>query len=262
MIVTTQDAAVQQEAARLFRALHVAGDPLVLFNAWDAGSARAVAEAGAKAIATGSWSVAAANGFADGENLSLPFVLDNLRRIVGSVALPVTIDLESGYGGTPAAVGAAVAAALEAGAIGCNLEDSFPADGSLRAIVDQVARLAAARKAAEDAGIAMYLNGRTDVFFQAPAEVHDMAMVDAALERARAYADAGASGLFVPGVVAENLIARIAAASPLPVNIMAMPGVPGRKRLAELGVARISHGPGPYRGAMQWRTEAAKVAMA
>jgi len=108
----------------------------------------------------------------------------------------------------------------------------------------------------------MYLNARTDVFFQKPAAAHDMAMVDAALERARAYADAGASGLFVPGVVAEGLIARIAEASPLPVNVMAMPGVPDRKRLAELGVARISHGPGPYRGAMQWLTEAAKAAMA
>ena len=252
----------QQQAARLFQALHVAGTPLVLFNAWDAGSARAVADAGAKAIATGSWSVAAANGFADGENLSLEFAMENLRRIVGSVALPVTIDLESGYGESPAAVGETVAAALDAGAIGCNLEDSFPADGSLRDIPDQVARLAAARKAADDAGIAMYLNGRTDVFFQKPAAAHDMAMVDTALERARAYADAGASGLFVPGVVAEALIARIAEASPLPVNIMAMPGVPGRKRLAELGVARISHGPGPYRGAMQWLTEAAQAAMA
>lgn len=259
--MSLQGAAVQQEAARRFRALHVPGDPLVLFNAWDAGSARAVADAGAKAIATGSWSVAAANGFADGENLSLPFALDNLRRIVGSVALPVTIDLESGYGETSEAVGATVAAALEAGAIGCNLEDSFPADGSLRDSAGQVVRLAAARKAADDAGIAMYLNARTDVFFQKPVDAHDTAMVDVALERARAYADAGASGLFVPGVLAEALIARIAEASPLPVNIMAMPGVPNRKRLAELGVARISHGPGPYRGAMQWLTEAAKAAM-
>ena len=159
-------------------------------------------------------------------------------------------------------MGATVAAALDAGAIGCNLEDSFPADGSLRDVADQVARLVAARRAADAAGVAMYLNARSDVFFQKPAAAHDMAMVDAALERARAYSDAGASGLFVPGVVAEALIARIAEASPLPVNIMAMPGVPDRKRLAELGVARISHGPGPYRGAMQWLTEAAKAAMA
>jgi 2-methylisocitrate lyase-like PEP mutase family enzyme len=253
---------MQNERARLFHSLHVRGQPLVLFNAWDAGSARAVADAGAQAIATGSWSVAAANGFADGEQLSFAFALENLRRIVKAAALPVTIDLESGYGETPAAVAATVAAALAAGAVGCNLEDSFPVDGSLRDIAGQVARLAAARRAADDAGIAMYINARTDVFFQTPAAAHDAAMVEAALERARAYAEAGASGLFVPGVVAEALIARIAEASPLPVNVMAMPGVPARRRLAELGVARISHGPGPYRGAMQWLTEAAKAAMA
>jgi methylisocitrate lyase len=260
--VGTQHGTTQESSARLFQSLHVRGQPLVLFNAWDAGSARAVADAGAKAIATGSWSVAAANGFADGEHLPLALAMENLRRIVKAVALPVTIDLESGYGETPAAVAATIAAALAAGAVGCNLEDSFPADGSLRDVAGQVARLAAARRAADDAGIAFFINARTDVFFQAPAATHDVAMVDATLDRARAYAEAGASGLFVPGVVAEDLIARIAEASPLPVNIMAMPGVPDRKRLAELGVARISHGPGPYRGAMRWLTEAAKAAMA
>src|SRR5690242_15489167 len=117
----------QNEKARLFHSLHVRGQPLVLFNAWDAGSARAVAEAGARAIATGSWSVAAANGFADGEKLPFALALDNLRRIVGAVALPVTIDLESGYGDAPEAVAATIAAALEAGAVGCNVEDSYPA---------------------------------------------------------------------------------------------------------------------------------------
>jgi methylisocitrate lyase len=181
---------------------------------------------------------------------------------VGAVpTLPVTIDLESGYGDAPDAVAATVAAAIEAGAIGCNLEDSFPADGSLRASSDQAARLAAARRAADAAGPAFFINARTDVFFQKPAAAHDAAMAEAALERARAFADAGASGLFVPGVVSEALIARIAEASPLPVNVMAMPGMPGRARLGELGVARISHGPGPYRGAMQWLTDAAKAAM-
>lgn len=253
----------QVEKANAFRALHVPGTPLVLFNAWDAGSARAVADAGALAIATGSWSVAAANGFADGEHLPLAFALDNLRRIAAAVpALPVTIDLESGYGDPPANVAATVAAAIAAGAIGCNLEDSFPADGSLRDIAVHAARIAAARDAADAAGLPFFINARTDVFFQKPAAAHDVAMAETALERARAFADAGASGLFVPGVVAEALIARIAEASPLPVNVMAMPGAPSRARLAGLGVARISHGPGPYRGAMQWLTEAAKAAMA
>ena len=253
---------VRQGKAALFASLHVAGAPLVLFNAWDAGSARAVAEAGAKAIATGSWSVAAANGFGDGERLPLALAIDNLRRMVAAVDLPVTVDLESGYGEAPDAVAATVTAALEAGAVGCNLEDSVPADGSLRTIADQAARLAAVSAVAERAGVALFVNARTDVFFQAPADAHDMAMVDAALERARAYADAGASGLFVPGVVAEDLIARLVEASPLPVNVMVMPATPPRARLAELGVARISHGPGPYLGAMQWLAQAARDAMA
>jgi methylisocitrate lyase len=255
-------APTQPGKADAFGALHMPGRPLVLYNAGVAGSARGVADAGALAIATGSWSVAAANGVADGEQLPLAFALDNLRRIVASVPrLPVTIDLESGYGDPPDTVAATVAAAIEAGAVGCNLEDSFPADGSLRASMDQAARLAAARRAADAAGPAFFINARTDVFFQKPAAAHDAAMAEAALERARAFADAGASGLFVPGVVSEALIARIAEASPLPVNVMAMPGVPGRARLCELGVARISHGPGPYRGAMQWLTDAAKAAM-
>jgi methylisocitrate lyase len=92
------DVTTQNDKARLFHSLHVRGQPLVLFNAWDAGSARAVAEAGAGAVATGSWSVAAANGFADGERMPFPFALDNLRRIIAAVTQPVTIDLESGYG--------------------------------------------------------------------------------------------------------------------------------------------------------------------
>lgn len=260
--MSLQDRAPQDEIARAFHALHVPGDPLVLFNAWDAGSARAVAGAGATAVATGSWSVAAANGFDDGEQLPLSLAMDNLRRIVAAVALPVTVDLESGYGDAPDAVAATVTSALAAGAVGCNLEDSFPADGSLRDIAAQVARLAAARRAADAARIAFFINARTDVFFQKPAAEHDSAMVDEALQRARAYADAGASGLFVPGLVDEGLVVRLVEAAPLPVNIMAMPGVPSRARLAALGVARISHGPGPYRGAMQWLADAARAAMA
>jgi methylisocitrate lyase len=252
----------QNDKARLFHSLHAKGQPLVLCNAWDAGSARVVADTGAAAIATGSWSVAGANGFEDGERMPFPLALDNLRRIVGAVAQPVTIDLESGYGEAPDEVAATVAAALRAGAVGCNLEDSFPANGRLRDTAGQVERLAAARAAANEARVAMFINARTDVFFQKPAAAHDMAMVEDALQRARAYADAGASGLFVPGVVAEPLIARLAEASPLPLNVMVMPGVPGRARLAEQGVARISHGPRPRRGAMQWLAEAARAAMA
>ena len=113
----------QNNRANAFHRLHIKGDPIVLFNIWDAGTAQAVAKAGAKAIATGSWSVAAAQGFKDGQALPLELALDNLTRIVASVTLPVTIDLEAGYGDAPEIVADAVARAIAAGAIGFNLED-------------------------------------------------------------------------------------------------------------------------------------------
>jgi 2-methylisocitrate lyase-like PEP mutase family enzyme len=156
----------QTRKAEEFKALHIPGKPLVLFNIWDAGSAKAVAAAGAKAIATGSWSVANANGFADGERISLALAIDILRRIVGATDLPVTVDLESGYGDTAELVGETVLLAIDAGAVGCNLEDSFPANGTLRKAADQVDRIRRARHVADATNIRFFINARTDVFFQ------------------------------------------------------------------------------------------------
>jgi methylisocitrate lyase len=248
------------QKAEQFRALHISGKPLVLFNIWDAGSAKAVAAAGAKAIATGSWSVANANGFEDGERVALGLVMDNLRRIVGVTDLPVTIDLESGYGDAAKAVAETIRLAIGAGAVGCNLEDSFPANGKLRQTVDQAERIRAARQSADAANLRFFINARTDVFFQRPPEHHDQAMVIEALERARAYAQAGADGLFAPGLVDVNLIGRLAEASPLPLNIMVSKATPPLPALAEHRVARVSHGPGPYLLAMKALEEAARVA--
>lgn len=174
----------QIRKADLFRGLHVPGAPLVLFNVWDAGSAKAVAGAGAKAIATSSWSVAAANGFADGENVPLTLAIANLGRIVAATDLPITVDLESGYGVTPEEVGGNIALAIETGAIGCNLEDSFPANGTLRKVDDQCARIRHARQVADAAGIAFFLNARTDVFFQKPTGRDKEEMLLEAIERA------------------------------------------------------------------------------
>ena len=168
----------QKSKAKSFRSLHMPGTPLILFNAWDAGSAKAVSAGGAKAIATGSWSVAKANGFDDGEDLPLDLAIANLARIVKATDLPVTIDLESGYGKTPKDVAKTVRRSIVAGAIGCNLEDSHPSSGKLRAVADQAKRIAAARKAADAIGVSYFINGRTDVFFQKPAKDHDAAMVD------------------------------------------------------------------------------------
>jgi 2-methylisocitrate lyase-like PEP mutase family enzyme len=252
----------QKRKAEQFRALHIPGKPLVLFNIWDAGSAKAVATGGAKAIATGSWSVANANGFADGERISLALAIDNLRRIVGATDLPVTIDLESGYGDTSEVVGETIGLAIDAGAIGCNLEDSFPANGKLREAVDQGDRIRRARQTADTADIRFFINARTDIFFQRPPEQHDHAMVVEAIERARAYAEAGADGLFAPGLADITLIARLAEVSPLPLNIMVGDATPPVRALAERGVARVSHGPRPYLMAMKALEEAARAASA
>jgi 2-methylisocitrate lyase-like PEP mutase family enzyme len=243
----------QHEKAEHFHALHAPGKPLVLFNIWDAGSAKAVAAAGAQAIATGSWSVANANGYADGEHTPLEVAIENLSRIVGAVDLPVTIDLESGYD----KIAQTITQSIQAGAVGCNLEDSFPENGHLREIAAQVKRLEAARNAADQASLAYFINARTDVFLEPSNRTHDAAMIDETLERAQAYAAAGANGLFVPGLTDETLIAQLVAASPLPVNIMVGDNTPSLTRLAQLGVARVSHGPRPYLLAMKALEEAA-----
>jgi 2-methylisocitrate lyase-like PEP mutase family enzyme len=252
----------QTRKAEQFRALHIPGKPLVLFNIWDAGGARAVARGGAKAIATGSWSVAHANGFADGERIPLALAVDNLRRIVGATDLPVTIDLESGYGDTSGVVAKTIGLAIDAGAVGCNLEDSFPANGKLRETVEQTDRIRRARQTSDAANVRFFINARTDIFFQRPPEEHDDAMVVEAVDRAYAYAGAGADGLFAPGLADITLIARLAEVSPLPLNIMVGDATPPLRALAEHGVARVSHGPRPYLMAMKALEEAARSASA
>jgi 2-methylisocitrate lyase-like PEP mutase family enzyme len=246
--------------AEQFRAMHVRGQPLVLFNIWDAGSARAVEGAGARALATGSWAVATAQGYNDGEGLSLDLAIANLARIVRVTQLPVTIDLESGYGDAPESVGRAVEQSIAAGAIGCNLEDSQPAGRALRAIPEQVERFKQARKAADRAQApAYFINARTDVFMNAPGPTHNDAMLAQVLERAKAYADAGANGLFAPGLVDAALIGRLAERSPLPLNVMVADGTPPLRELASLGVARVSHGGRPYAFAMKALQDAARA---
>lgn len=246
------------DAISAFKALHVPGDPLLLFNIWDAGSAKAVAAAGAKAIATGSYGVAEAQGFKDGEAFGLDDALVNLQRILGVTDLPISLDMESGYGASAEAVGRSVAAAHAAGAAGINLEDRLPGIAALTPVAEQCARIAAA------AASGLFVNARCDVFRGQPAESH-ATLIAAALERASAYADAGASGLFAPFTTNRAAIAAICEASPLPVNIIWTPaaagGFTGSAELAELGVARISHGHRPWAAAMEWLASAAKAAL-
>ncbi len=245
----------QTDKYRAFAALHVPGDPLILYNVWDAGSARTVAGASAKAIATGSASVAAAQGFTDAEGLPIGLALANAAAIVAAVDLPVTVDFEGAYAVEPDGVAANMKRLAATGAIGCNFEDQVVGGEGLHAIDAQAARIAAARSAV---GADFFINARTDIFLKAKAETHDAAKVEAALERARAYADAGASGLFAPGLADLELLARLCAASPLPVNFMAWPGTPPAAQIAATGVARISHGPFPHKLAMKALGDAAR----
>jgi 2-methylisocitrate lyase-like PEP mutase family enzyme len=236
-----------------FAALHVPGSPVILYNVWDPGSAKVVAEAGARAIATGSASVAQAHGYEDAESLPLALALANAGRVAAAVDLPVTIDFEGAYAVAQGDVAANMAKLAATGAIGCNFEDQIVGGEGLHPIPVQAARIAAARAAI---GAGFFINARTDIFLKS--RDHDAAKVDAALERAAAYAEAGASGFFAPGLADLKLLEKLCAASPLPVNFMAWPGTPPAAEIAATGIARISHGPFPWKLAMQALAEAAR----
>lgn len=250
----------QRARADLFRDLHVKGNPLMLFNIWDAGSAKTIEDAGAKAIATGSWSVAAANGFDDGQKLPFDLALANLERIVGSVEAPVTLDLEGGYATDNTELNENIKKVIAAGAVGINFEDRIVGGEGLYTVEDQCDRIEAIREAVEEASIPLFINARTDVFLKTYPAQHDEAQLDEAIRRAAAYARAGASGLFAPGLRDAAFIKQLCALSPLPVNIMVLPDTPPPGELAKLGVARISYGPGPYRRMTEALKEAGRKA--
>ena len=250
----------QKDKADAFRNLHVKGSPVILFNIWDAGSARTIEQAGAKAIATGSWAVAAANGFEDGEKIPYELALKNLERIVATVALPVTLDLEGGYSTDLSELKENIRKVIAAGAVGINFEDQIVGGDGLYAIEDQSARIEAVREASEEASIPLFINARTDVFLKTYPREHDEVDLEEAVERAKAYAEAGASGLFAPGLRDQEFIKELCERSPIPVNIMVLPDTPPPKVLAQQGVARISYGAGPYRQITEALKEAAQKA--
>jgi 2-methylisocitrate lyase-like PEP mutase family enzyme len=239
-----------------FAALHVPGDPVILYNVWDVGSAHSVAAAGAKAIATGSHPVADANGWPDGQRVPLDFALANAKRIVESVELPVTIDFEGAYSTVPEE-GAANAALLKStGAVGCNFEDQVIGGEGLHPLDLQVKRIAAIRNAL---GNDFYINARTDLFLKT--NTYDDSLIDEVIERGKAFADAGASGFFVPRLSDARQIVRVVEEVPLPLNVIAFPGSPPKSEWANAGVARISHGPFPHRELMAKLTEMAREAI-
>jgi 2-methylisocitrate lyase-like PEP mutase family enzyme len=218
---------------QIFRGLHQDG-LLILANAWDAGSARLIESLGARAIATTSCGVAWSHGYADGDFLPVPLLVATVAGIARAVKVPITADVEGGYSSEAAAVAETVAKVIDAGAVGINIEDGAGTPDLL------CAKIEAARRAASRTGVALFVNARTDVYLRAlaPAERR----VAETLARAERYRSAGADGIFVPGVMDAAEIRSITSGTPLPLNVMALPGLPAGPALAALGVRRLSSG--------------------
>jgi len=215
-----------------FRELHQSG-LLILPNAWDAGSARLMQEAGAKAVATTSAGLAWANGWPDGDALPQDVLLTAVRAIARVISVPLTVDAEGGYSDDPATAAENVLKIAEAGAVGINLEDGAAS------VELTCAKLANIRKRLATAGVDLFINLRTDVYLRqlAPEEKR----LEETLRRAALYRDAGADGLFVPLATSEADIKALAA-QPLPLNLMAVPALPAAEELKSLGARRLSAG--------------------
>lgn len=234
-----------------FVKLHDRSRLLILPNAWDAASARVVAYAGAAAVVTSSSAVATSLGFPDGNRLPRADAIDAVRRIAGSVTVPVSADLEEGFGETPEAVAETVVMAARAGAVGMNLEDAVkPVDWFL-------SRLRAARAALSSAGLPFFINARIDTFLRGQADP-----LSDAIARARHYAEAGADGIFVPAAVKPEDIRALSGATDKPLNLLLWPGLPPTAELPGLGVARLSAGGGLQRAALGATERAARAFLA
>jgi 2-methylisocitrate lyase-like PEP mutase family enzyme len=232
----------QEDRARLFRSFHSAETPLLLANAWDPASARLVEQAGARAVATTSAGVAWGLGAADGNRVDVEQVIALTARIVAAVHVPVSVDLESGFGADAAAVGETVRRVIAAGAVGVNIEDAHTEPVSpLRPAGEQAARIAAVCGAGEAAGVPLFVNARIDTYLLGVGD--EAGRLRETLDRARVYLDAGADGIFVPGVTDPVVVAALAEGiDGAPLNILTGPGAPAVAELAKAGAARISLG--------------------
>jgi len=244
----------QTTKAKTFADLHAGPAILVLPNAWDAASAAVMADAGAKAVATSSAAVAWAHGYPDGDLLPLPNLIATISAVVRVVSLPVTADIEGGYTDDLAQLAETIRAVIGAGAVGVNLEDGSR-DPDLHA-----RKIEAARKAAEGAGVALFINARTDTYLRRLFE-GDAAEAETR-RRAALYRKAGADGVFVPGPTEEALIGRLAAGIDGPMNIMLTGGTPPAARLQALGVRRLSSGARPFSGAYAYLANSVKSYLA
>jgi 2-methylisocitrate lyase-like PEP mutase family enzyme len=250
----------QARKAEVLRKLHGSPRILVLANAWDVASARIIEEAGFPAIATTSAGIAASLGYPDGQKITREEMLDVVGRIARAVHVPVTADLEAGYGSAIEDMTETAKAMVNAGAVGMNLEDVTGSDES--SLVDvplQVEKIRAIRKVGELLGVPLVLNARTDIYLMpiGPAETR----FERTVERLRAYHEAGADCLFVPGLRDEETIAKLVQALRAPLNILATAGCPTIRKLEQMGVARVSTGSGVMRATLGLTRRVAKELM-
>jgi len=240
----------QAEQARAFHALHQDG-LLILPNAWDAGSARVIEEAGAKAIATSSAALSWAHGYPDGEALPVAILIAAVREIVRAVRVPVSADVEAGFADDPSTVGDFVERVIEVGVVGVNIEDGQGSPDLLCAKIGR-ARHEAARK-----GVDLWINARVDVYLRKLAEGD--AAYDETVKRAQLYTAAGANSIFVPGAAEESLIEKLVRNISLPLNVLAWPGLPDAATLKRLGVRRLSAGGGLGRASLGFTRSVAEA---
>jgi 2-methylisocitrate lyase-like PEP mutase family enzyme len=243
----TTDPDLEQHCERLL-ALHVPGDPLILPNAWDAATARAVEAAGFPAVATSSAAVAPSLGYEDHHGAPAEEMLAAAARIARAVDVPVSVDAEAGYGISPDEF---VTALADLGAAGFNLEDTDHANEELRGAGEQSETLEEIRAAASAIGYRPVINARIDVFLAHRNEGEQLAVVPEAIERATAYAEAGADCLYPIALWETEALGAFMAEAPAPVNVLALPNGPSLSELAELGVARISFASRLYRESME-----------
>ncbi len=240
----------QQERAEAFHRLHAADRVLVLVNAWDAASARIVEQAGSPAVATTSAGIAWALGYADGEQVEAREMIRACERICRVVNVPVSVDIERGFGRTTAEVCATVRAFLEMGVVGVNIEDGVLPGSDALAPPDILAeRIVAIRVVAQEVGVRLFVNARIDTYFVAT--IDPATRYDETVRRARRYIEAGADGIFVPGLESIEEIARLARTVTRPLNIYSgYAGLPAVAALQRAGVRRVSLGCGPYQAAL------------
>lgn len=234
----------QQSKAEQFKALHHTGTILLLPNIWDPLGAALLENLGNTAIATASASVAWTNGYHDGENIPFNEVLVRLKRIVNSVTLPVTADIESGYAMTAGELKKNIRQLIHTGIVGINFEDYDKQTGLLFPIDVQCDRIKAIRTIANDMHVPLFINARTDVYLRGNAFATNHEKLEETLQRGKAYRDAGADCLFPPAMKQKEDLEQIIQAVKIPVNVIAVPGIPALKVLQEIGVARVSLGPG------------------